>query len=64
LEIIFPVVIIATIAGVPALIAWRRGGSTLRVIGIFVIGLVPYIGWLVSGVLALRTKSEPAVRGS
>ncbi len=58
LELVLPVVIIAMFAGLPALIAWRKGGSTARVVGTFAVGLVPYLGWVISWVLAVTTKRE------
>ncbi len=57
-ELVFLLVIIAMFAGVPAIITWQRGGSGRRIAGTLVVGLVPYIGWVASWVIAFRTKRE------
>ena len=57
-ELVFLVVVVGLFGGVPALITWRRGGSGVRILGTFLIGFVPYLGWVISWILALTTRRE------
>jgi hypothetical protein len=55
---VFLLVVVSLFGGIPAFIAWRRGGSGVRILATFLIGFVPYLGWVISWVLALTTKRE------
>lgn len=57
-ELVFLLIIIAPFSVIPAIITWRRGGSGPRIAGTFFVGLVPYLGWVLSWVIALKTKRE------
>ncbi len=57
-ELVFLLVLVAMFGGVPAIITWRKGGSGLRILGTFAIAFVPYLGWVISWVLALTTKRK------
>ena len=57
-ELLLILVIVGLFGGVPALITWRRGGSAARIAAALLIGLVPYVGWLISWVIAFTTRRE------
>jgi hypothetical protein len=58
-ELLLILLVAAPFAAVAALITSRRGGSGGRVAASFIIGLIPYIGWVAAYVIAFTTKRQP-----
>lgn len=55
-ELLLIIVLSAAFAALPAsLITWRRGGSGVRTATAFLIGLIPYAGWVAAYVIAFTT---------
>jgi len=54
-ELVLILLIGAVFGGIPAIVTWRKGGSGARILGTFLFGLIPYVGWVGAWVVALRT---------
>ena len=57
-ELLLILAVSAPFGGIAALIAWRRGGSGTRIAAISLIGLIPYLGWVVAFALAFTTRRQ------
>jgi len=55
-ELLLILAIAAPFAAIPSLITWGRGGSRGRIGATFLVGLVPYIGWVAAYVIAFTTQ--------
>ena len=59
-EILLILLVASPFAAVAAFITWQRGGSSGRIAATFLIGLIPYMGWLAAFLIAFTTQRVPS----